>query len=39
VLGTGYFEDLKPQLEEWVGRGIITRAQYRAVMERDLPDS
>ena len=38
-LGTGYFEDLEPWLEEWWARGVITDAQYRAVKGRDLPDS
>jgi hypothetical protein len=38
-LGTGYFEDLEPQLDEWLARGVITDAQYRAAKERDLPDS
>ena len=39
LLGTGYFEELEPQLEEWLARGVITAAQYRAVKDRDLPDS
>ena len=39
LLGTGYFEDLEPQLEEWLARGVITDAQYHAVKDRDLPDS
>ena len=39
LLGTGYFEDLEPWLEEWLARGVITDAQYRAVKDRDLPDS
>jgi hypothetical protein len=39
LLGTGYFENLEPQLEEWLARGVITDAQYRAVKHRDLPDS
>lgn len=38
-LGTGYFEDLEPQLEEWLARGVITDAQHHAVRDRDLPDS
>jgi hypothetical protein len=38
-LGTGYFDDLEPQLEGWLARGVITDAQYRAVKDRELPDS
>jgi hypothetical protein len=34
LLGTGYFEDLEPQLEEWLADGVITDAQYRAVKDR-----
>ena len=39
LLGTGYFEDLERQLEGWLARGVITDAQYRAVKDRELPDS
>jgi hypothetical protein len=39
LLGTGYFEELEPQLEEWRAAGVITAAQYRAVRDRDLPAS
>jgi len=39
LLGTGYFEDLEPQLEEWLARGVITDAQYHALKDSDLPDS
>jgi hypothetical protein len=35
----GYFNDLEPQLEEWLAQGVITDAQYRAVKDRRLPDS
>jgi len=38
-LGTGYFNDLEPQLEEWLAQGVISDAQYRAVKDRRLPDS
>ena len=39
LLGTGYFNELEPQLEEWLAHGVITDAQYHAVKDRDLLDS
>jgi len=31
LLGTGYFTDLAPHLEEWHVQGVISDAQYRAL--------
>jgi hypothetical protein len=39
LLGTGYFEDLEPQLEDWLARGVITDARYHALKDSDLPDN
>jgi len=39
LLGTGYFEELEPQLEEWLAHGVVADAQYHALKDRDLPDS
>lgn len=31
LLGTGYFTDLAPRLEQWHAEGVITDAQYQAL--------
>jgi hypothetical protein len=31
VLGTGYFTDLKPQLDQWLDDGVITEADHEAL--------
>ena len=31
LLGTSYFTDLAPHLEEWHAQGVITDAQYRSL--------
>jgi hypothetical protein len=38
-LFTGFFDDLEPQLEEWLACGVITDAQYRAPRDRRPPGS
>jgi hypothetical protein len=31
MLGTGYFTDLKPDLDQWLADGVITRADHDAL--------
>ena len=31
VLGTAYFTDLKPQLDQWLADGVITKADHEAL--------
>jgi hypothetical protein len=31
LLGTGYFTDLKPQLDQWLAAGVITEADHQAL--------
>ena len=34
MLGTGYFTDLKPHLDQWLADGVITKADHEALQPR-----